>query len=387
MFILLVIYIICLFLIWWSYSGYIFYLFIYYLLRRGGQPKKIKNKKYPFISVTVCIFEEEGLIVEKINNLKKLNYPGKTEFILVDGGSKDKTLAKINKAIGGWSKFKLLKSKKGKINQLNKALARARGKIIVNTDVDALLTTDALKIIAQDFQQNDKIGAIGGYVIPKGNALEREYWQEQNQVRAIESLVYSSSIVTAPCYAFRKSLITSFPVDCIADDVYISFYIQSRNYLVKYDPKIVVWEVRSPKNYLEFFTHKFRKANAYIVETLRFVYAVNRFNIRLKVIFLTHFFQLVILPWVLLLFLAISVNLFIINVSYRMVVLFIFIFLLFNVFMASLLFNQKIFSLKLPGRKIKPINFKIFLYSNFILFFAIFTYFFFHQDDSYEKIK
>lgn len=390
MFILFVIYFICLLLIWWSYAGYIYYLFIYCLLRRGSDDRKqtSKVKTYPFISVIIPIFEEKKLITKKIQNLKTLIYPGKIEFILVDGGSQDGSLGIIKKLIRNLVNFKLLISPKGKIKQINKALHQAKGKIIVFTDVDSLLPPHALKSLAAWFVKDDTVGVVGAYVMPKNPfPVEKEYWQEQNQLRLIESRIYSSSIVVAPCYAFRKSLINQFPDDCVADDIYISFYAQSLNYLVKYDSNIIVYETRTPQELLEFFTHKFRKANAYITELLRFAYTLNKLNIRSKVVFISRFLQVIILPWILLLFTAISVNLFIINLSYRLAVLFIFVFLLISIFLAAVLFNQKLFGLSSPGGKIKLLNLKIFLYSNFILFFAIFTHFFYNQDSSYEKLN
>ena len=387
MFVLFVIYAICIIFIWWSYAGYIFYLFVYYLLRRGSTEQAIKQSDNPTITVIVPIFDEEELITRKINNLKKLLYSGEVEFILVDGGSTDKTVPKLKKLIKNSKKFKFLITNKGKINQLNRGLVLAKGEIVVCTDVDAILPTNALKILAGQFMSNKKIGLVGAYIIPKGDSLEKEYWQEQNQLRMIESVVYSASIICAPCFAFRSALFKSFPEDCVADDVYLSFYMQSQDYLVKYDSRILVYELRASKNILEFFTHKFRKANAYITELLRFVYAINKLNIRFKIIFLTRFLQVIILPWILLLFTAISVNLIIINNSYRLAVAVVFIFLGLSAFLAALLFNQGIFSLKLRAGKTKIFNFKIFLYSNIILFFAIFAYLFFHQDSSFQKIK
>lgn len=387
MFILFIIYFICVFFIWWSYSGYLFYLSLYFLLRRGQQEKEIFIKKYPGISVIIPVFEEEKIISVKIKNLLQLKYPGKKEFIFCDGGSGDKTAEIIQKAVQKNKKIKLIFAKNGKVNQLNKALEKAQGKMIVVTDADALLPQNGLIILANSLYRNSLTGLVGAYVIPKGFSLEKAYWQEQNQLRVVESMIYSSSIIVAPCYAFRKSLLDKFPDDCVADDVFISFYTQSKNLLVKYESKVVVYETRSPKNLLEFFTHKFRKANAYISEILRFVYAVNKFNSRSKIIYLSRFIQIILLPWILILFLAISVNLFIINYSYREAVGAVFLFLLINLFLAGGVFDQRIFNLKLPGGKIKVLNLKVFIYSSLVLFFAIFTYLFFNQNSNYEKIN
>jgi len=387
MFITVIIYFICVFLIWWSYAGYFFYLFIYYLLRRGTQ-FKFKASRYPDLTIIVPVYEEEKLIVNKIKNLKSLNYPGKLEFLLVDGGSQDGTLDKINNQIKNLANYQLINSSKGKIHQINTALLKARGEIIICTDVDALLPRKALQRLVAPFTVNRKIGVVGAYVMPKNSfPVEKEYWQEHNQIRLIESRVHSASIVIAPCYAFRKSLLKCFPTDCVADDIYLSFYAHSQNYLVKYLPDVLVYETRAPRHLLEFFTHKFRKANAYITELLRFIYTVNRFNHRSKIIYLSRFLQVIILPLVLLLFVAISLNLFIISAPYQLAVILTYAFLFFSVLLAAIIVNLKVFSLKAPIGKSKLLNLKIFLYTNFVLFFAIFTHFFYNQDSSYEKLN
>lgn len=386
MFVLFVIYLFCILLIWWTYSGYILYLFIYYILRRGAQNSPKQSSSFPFISILVPVFNESRLIGAKLANLKKIRYPGKLEIIVIDGGSTDDTLKLLKNRTAKFKDLKILGSNRGKIQQLNFGLKKANGEIIVVTDADAILPVNALDILCQGFN-DPKTAVVGAYIMPKGSKLEKEYWQEQNQLRIIESKVYSSSIVIAPCYAFRKSLLSSFPDDCVADDVYISFYAQSKDCLVKYDSRVLVYETRAAKKVDEFFTHKFRKANAMITELLRFLYILNRFNIRSRIIYLSKFFQVVILPWVILLFLAISANLFIVNNSYRIGVGLVFLFLLVSVLIAASLFKQGVFSIEKPVFPKKGLNLKIFFFTNLILFFAIFTHFFYNQDSSYEKIN
>ena len=84
------------------------------------------------------------------------------------------------------------------------------------------------------FEAEKKVAVVGAHVIPQ-NALplEAKYWSDQNQIRILESRVHSSSILIAPSYAYRRDILDSLPDDCIADDMYISFYANIKGWKSK----------------------------------------------------------------------------------------------------------------------------------------------------------
>ena len=120
----------------------------------------------------------------------------------------------------------LLRSpRKGKIQQLNAALALASGEIIVNTDVDTIVEPGALEVLAREFCADENVGVVGAYCGPNDDALavDRYYWDAQNCGRLLESGAGCASIVVAPCYGFRRDLLDCFPDDVVADDIYVAF--------------------------------------------------------------------------------------------------------------------------------------------------------------------
>lgn len=74
-------------------------------------------------------------------------------------------------------------------------------------------------MLVAEFSADDSVWVAGAYCRP-ANAMdiEKAYWE----FRYMETNAMSSSIVTAPCYAFRRELLTAFPDDTVSDDVYIA---------------------------------------------------------------------------------------------------------------------------------------------------------------------
>jgi cellulose synthase/poly-beta-1,6-N-acetylglucosamine synthase-like glycosyltransferase len=175
------------------------------------------------------------------------------------------------------------------------------GEIIVNTDVDARLSKHSLKWIAAEFNVSSNVGVVGAYCRPaKTLEIEHYYWSTQNKSRFVEDSAGTSSIVIAPCYAFRRGLLDNFPDDVVADDVYVSFYANSLGYRVVYSRHALAIEIRTPRKYTDFIVHKYRKSNAFLRESLRFIYKLPEMSRLVKVIMATRISQQVILPWAIL---------------------------------------------------------------------------------------
>jgi cellulose synthase/poly-beta-1,6-N-acetylglucosamine synthase-like glycosyltransferase len=292
----------------WLVSGYFLCL---WLVGRVRERRTLADpSRWPTISVVLPCFNERDGIRAKLEDLRILDYPSEClEIVVVDGGSSDGTLAELRTlAQDGTLPFRLLISPhRGKVAQLNHALTAIGGEIIVSTDVDARLCPEALRWIAREFAADDEVMVVGACCSP-ANCLDVEYyyWAAQNRGRLIEADAGGASIVVAPCYAFRGRLLTAFPDDVVADDVYVAFLAQSRGQKVIYSRQATVVETRNPTSYAEFVPHKFRKANAFLRESLRFIYRLPDMTPMGKVMLITRTTQQLLLPWAILGWLTLS---------------------------------------------------------------------------------
>lgn len=285
----------------WTMFGYIIFVWFLGLLRR--RKELILPDKWPMVTVIISCFNEEGQILPKIENTKTLDYPrDRMEVIFADGGSEDDTVRLLTDAVRDDECMRIVHcSERGKIHQLNEALSLARGEIIVNTDADALLSADTLQWIAAEFARADNVWAVGAYSRPAQHyKVDRYYWDTQNKARFLESDGFTSSIVVAPCYAFRRELLDRFPSDVVADDIYVAFLANTRGYTSVYSRKALALELRTPRTLAEFVPHKYRKSNAFLRESLRFLYRLPEMGTLFKVIFLTRVAQQLLLPWMIL---------------------------------------------------------------------------------------
>jgi cellulose synthase/poly-beta-1,6-N-acetylglucosamine synthase-like glycosyltransferase len=147
----------------------------------------ISNYTKP-ISVIVPAYNEEATIIDNINSLLDLNYP-EFEIIVVNDGSKDKTLEKViqhfklrkidveinkqldcNEIKAVYATFKIPhlvlidKENGGKADALNAGINLSRYPLFCGIDADCIIEKNALLKIVKPFLKHENTVAVGGIV-------------------------------------------------------------------------------------------------------------------------------------------------------------------------------------------------------------------------------
>ena len=248
------------------------------------------------VLVVVPVFDEASLIDRKLENLTQLE--GAERIVLVDGGSTDGTLDRIRSLLATHPRIELLETQhRDKTAQLNHALrVHADAEWILVTDADALLGTDTLRrlkrVVAED------VGVVGASVRPaEAHALESLHWRVTDWLRDREWDRGSAGIVAAPCYLARREFLEEMPPDTLADDVHVACRAMAAGKRVAHADATVT-ELRSPRTLTALLRHKYRKADAYLREIVRFLPAVPRVPSPMRAIFLWRAVLLTIVPLV-----------------------------------------------------------------------------------------
>lgn len=119
------------------------------------------------LSIIIPIFNESKTIEASIRAvLKNLSGEIETEIILVDGGSDDRTVEKIETLISNYTGYRksfsvhLLPSKKGRARQMNLGAQNAKFKILYFLHADSLPPKDFDKHILKEIEKGNPAGCF-----------------------------------------------------------------------------------------------------------------------------------------------------------------------------------------------------------------------------------
>jgi cellulose synthase/poly-beta-1,6-N-acetylglucosamine synthase-like glycosyltransferase len=278
--------------------------------RFGSAPlREYGDDELPRLAVVIPVHNEKDFIARKLANIAETDYPaGKLEVIVADGLSDDGTEKIVSEAAASMPFVRFVQTGvRGKIPQINKVLAEIGCDIVVNTDVDGVLERNTLRGIASALCRNADTAVAGAFVVPVDcSAEDADFWRLQNAIRILESGIGLSSTVVAACYGFRKSALGQFPVDVIADDVYLPFLVNLSGRRTVYLESAKACELRAAKNFGELLRHKARKGNADLREIFRFARRIPEMPTRWLMVYAAKALHMIAAPFVLAAFAAMA---------------------------------------------------------------------------------
>ncbi len=233
------------FVIFYTYIGYPFVLYIWSLLRT----KEVrKSYIYPQVSIVIAALNEEKYIGRKIENLIDQDYPSeRIEIVVVSDGSTDGTERIVKSYENKKVKLYSFEMRKGKASALNLAVSKVEGEIIVFTDTRQIFKRDAVKELIANF--NDScVGAVSGelFLRPENqNDVGGSfgfYWKYEKWIRKRESRIDSVSGATGSIYAMRRDLFKPISEDTILDDVSIPMMVVFMGHRVIFDELAVAYD-------------------------------------------------------------------------------------------------------------------------------------------------
>ena len=216
---------ICLFVVWYIYDGYLHLLNILVFFRGLDKQSRLgQHATEPMLTVLITVFNEEGEIKDRIENVLEADYPdGKIEILVASDGSTDRT-DEIVKNLGD-PRVRLFRppNRFGKTDTQNQAIQQAWGDIIVFTDAGTRFEKNFLSSIVLPFS-DAQVAAVDGHLVfvksPSDlSSSQNYYWSFELRLRELESRLGILAVASGACLAVRKSLFrqmdTSIGEDCI----------------------------------------------------------------------------------------------------------------------------------------------------------------------------
>jgi len=202
-----------LFLIFYGYFGYPLSLLFVSLLKSNNK-RVINPGYYPYVTLIITAHNEEKRIGKKLENTISLNYPKhKLQIIVASDGSTDKTNDIIKRYNDYGIELLEIGERRGKENAQKEAVKKARGEVVVFTDVATYLESNALKQIVTNFadpsigcvSSEDRLLGKNGKPGGEGFYVRYEMW-----LRRLESKVNSLVGLSGSFFAARKEVCQDF---------------------------------------------------------------------------------------------------------------------------------------------------------------------------------
>ncbi len=250
----LIVFVITLALIVYTYVGYP--VLLYVLSRLFGKPVHTAEI-LPRLSIIIAAYNEESDLARKLDETLGLDYPKeKLEIIVASDCSSDRT-DEIAQSYRDKGVILHRRPKRlGKTSAQNHAVEISTGEILIFSDATTYYEPDALRKIVRSFADS-QVGAVTGNVIYVDRSATdiglgaRSYWGYEFFIKQCESQLGSLLGVCGCLYAVRRC--NYKPLD---EDMSSDFVIASEVYLqglrVIYDPEALSSEDTNKRGREEF---------------------------------------------------------------------------------------------------------------------------------------
>jgi cellulose synthase/poly-beta-1,6-N-acetylglucosamine synthase-like glycosyltransferase len=241
--------------------------------RRRRAPPRLPDDLLPAVAVLVPTLDEGAWIDARLDDLARTDYPrDRMRVVVVDGGSRDATAARVRARAAGDRGLRLLElpATRSKSEQVAEGLAWTAEEIAIVTDADVALAPDAIRRLVEALLADPRAGAVGAWVEPASPlAEERLHWALVNRLWWLEGEALGAALFSGACYALRTKAAEPPPADALADDAHLALGLVARGWRVRVLPTARVLELRVPHSPRELVAYRRRRGAAYLHELHR----------------------------------------------------------------------------------------------------------------------
>jgi hypothetical protein len=248
-------------LVFWVSVGLLAYVYAGYPLLLAAM-KSIGPRPVRRAAVTpkVCLFiaaNDEGAVLRaKLENSLAADYPAELlDIVVASDGSVDQTNA-IAAAFAPRVRLLEYSPRRGKISVINDGMLEVTSDIVIFSDANTFLASDAIRAIVRNFA-DPEVGGVSGDVALVGEraALGRSedlYYRYERWIQHAESEVGSMIGADGALYAIRRELFAPAHADTILDDLSIPMAVLRTGRRVVYEPNARAYEHGSESAREEF---------------------------------------------------------------------------------------------------------------------------------------
>jgi len=235
-------------LLFWLSAGllgfhYVGYPLLMLLLSRLITPKSLPEvQDTPPITMIISVYNQEGVIQERLDNCRALDYPrDKLKVLVVSDDSADGTHSIVEQYNKYDIELEVVQGRVGKTGALNLVIPKLDAEIVIFTDANSMLAPDSLKKLVRNFA-DPRVGGVCGELRLTGNAgAEGVYWRYEKVIKQLESRVSTLTVYNGALYALRRQLHRPMNPQA-ANDFQHALQVALQGYRSIYEPQAVAEE-------------------------------------------------------------------------------------------------------------------------------------------------
>lgn len=217
---------------------------------RAPSPRR-GSEEAPAVTIVVAVSNEEAALPAKLEDCLRASYPrNKLDVMVASDGSTDGTVRIGNEFArrDGRVDVYVQEKRMGKTAVQNAAVRRARGDVIVFSDVDTRFDVRFLERLTEPFADR-RVGCVTGALVwtnPAESAVASGgdvYWHYEHFIWRLESRLGMLAWASGACLAVRREIFkpmeTQYGEDCI-----VPLDVVALGYRVVFQPEAAAYEAR-----------------------------------------------------------------------------------------------------------------------------------------------
>jgi biofilm PGA synthesis N-glycosyltransferase PgaC len=202
------------------------------------------------VSVLIAAWDEASVIVEKLRNTLRTDYPAHLlQIVVATDGSTDGTAEKV----AGYGDARVVVShhsdRAGKVRAINRALPLLTGEIVIFSDANNQYAPQTIPSLVARFA-DPTVGAVSGAKRTTVGPIELGfgeglYWRYEDLIKRCEDQLASCTSASGEVLAVRRSLVGALPEQVGVDDFARILAVLRGGKRVSYEPAAVSHEPTS----------------------------------------------------------------------------------------------------------------------------------------------
>jgi len=254
------------------------FMYMFLLLNYLVDRRKIslKNTQLPFVTILIAAYNEEKSIGKTLRSIKKQDYAGKIDIIIIDDGSKDATIEVANQT--QIDNLTIINANHGgKAAALNIGLAHAKSHYVITVDADTFLTKSAItKLVSRLLCAQKGTVACAGAIYIKNTERSLmtkiqswDYFLAISVIKRSQSFLQGTLVAQGAFSLYERKVLQEvggWP-PTVGEDIVLTWSILNKGYYVDFAEDAIAF-TNAPDSYKQFFFQRSRWARG-LIEAFR----------------------------------------------------------------------------------------------------------------------